>query len=225
MAGDDSHNNGAKAHPFWDVWGPILFMLALYLGIRQFLIEARYIPSGSMLPGLQIQDRLLVEKLTYRTRSPQRGDIVVFNSPYAFDPALRSPQRPSVLLCGLVNLPLVGLIPGLGDPACDAYIKRVIGVAGDRVVVDPKGEVRVNGERLKERYVEQLCPLNARGMSPCRTLNLNVPEGAVLVLGDNRRNSWDSRFWPGSPFLPEREIIGRAVVRFWPLNRIGPLSD
>ena len=225
MAGDDSHNNGAKAHPFWDVWGPILFMLALYLGIRQFLIEARYIPSGSMLPGLQIQDRLLVEKLTYRTRAPQRGDIVVFNSPYAFDPALRSPQRPSVLLCGLINLPLVGLIPGLGDPACDAYIKRVIGVAGDRVVVDPKGEVRVNGERLKETYVEQLCPLNARGMSPCRTLNVSVPEGAVLVLGDNRRNSWDSRFWPGSPFLPEREIIGRAVVRFWPLNRIGPLSN
>lgn len=200
-------------------------MLALYLGIRQFLIEARYIPSGSMLPGLQIQDRLLVEKLTYRTRSPQRGDIVVFNSPYAFDPALRSPQRPSVLLCGLVNLPLVGLIPGLGDPACDAYIKRVIGVAGDQVVVDPKGTVRINGELLQEPYVNQLCPLNAQGMSPCRTLNVTVPEDSVLVLGDNRRNSWDSRFWPGSPFLPEQEILGRAVVRFWPLNRIGPLSD
>ena len=70
-------------------------MLALYLGIRQFLVEARYIPSGSMKPGLQIQDRLLVEKLTYRTRSPKRGEIVVFNSPYAFDPALRSPQKPS----------------------------------------------------------------------------------------------------------------------------------
>ena len=56
-------------------------MFALYLGIRQYLVEARYIPSGSMLPGLQIQDRLLVEKLTYRSRPPQRGEIVVFNSP------------------------------------------------------------------------------------------------------------------------------------------------
>ena len=200
-------------------------MLALYLGIRQFLVEARYIPSGSMLPGLQIQDRLLVEKLTYRARSPKRGEIVVFNSPYAFDPALKAPQRPSPLVCGLVNLPLLGLIPGLGDPACDAYIKRVVAVAGDRVIVDPSGAVTVNGEGLKEPYVEQFCSLNERGMSPCRTLNVNVPEGSVLVLGDNRRNSWDGRFWPGSPFLPEKEILGRAVVRFWPPNRIGVLSD
>ena len=200
-------------------------MLALYLGIRQFLVEARYIPSGSMLPGLQIQDRLLVEKLTYRAGSPKRGEIVVFNSPYAFDPALKAPQRPSPLVCGLVNLPLLGLIPGLGDPACDAYIKRVVAVAGDRVIVDPSGAVRVNGEGLKEPYVEQFCSLNERGMSPCRTLNVNVPEGSVLVLGDNRRNSWDGRFWPGSPFLPEKEILGRAVVRFWPPNRIGVLSD
>ena len=88
----------------------MLSMLALYLGIRQFLVEARYIPSGSMLPGLQIQDRLLVEKLTYRSRSPKRGEIVVFNSPYAFDPALKAPQGPSPLVCGLANLPLLGLI-------------------------------------------------------------------------------------------------------------------
>ena len=63
--------------------------MALYFGIRHYLAEARFIPSGSMLPGLQIQDRLLVEKLTYRGRKPRRGEIVVFNSPYAFDPALR----------------------------------------------------------------------------------------------------------------------------------------
>ncbi len=200
-------------------------MLALYLGIRQFLVEARYIPSGSMQPGLKIQDRLLVDKITYKTRPPQRGEIVVFNSPYAFDPALKSPQEPSPFLCGLVNLPLVGLIPGLGDPACDAYIKRVVGVAGDRVVVGPTGSVNLNGEPLKEPYVEQLCPLNAQGMSPCRTLSITVPEGSVLVLGDNRSNSWDSRFWPGSPFLPKQEILGRAIIRFWPPNRIGMLSD
>ena len=200
-------------------------MFALYLGIRQYLVEARYIPSGSMLPGLQIQDRLLVEKLAYRTRPPRRGEIVVFNSPYAFDPALRSTERPSAVRCGLVNLPLVGLIPGLGDPACDAYIKRVIGVGGDRVEVGPTGAVILNGEPLQEPYVESSCPINDQGMSACRTLNVTVPMGSVLVLGDNRRNSWDSRFWPGGPFLPEQEILGRAVVRFWPLNRLGLLSD
>lgn len=225
MAVDESKTKEAQLHPFWDFWGPIVFMLALYLGIRQFLVEARYIPSGSMQPGLKIQDRLLVDKITYKTRSPQRGEIVVFNSPYAFDPALRSPQKPSALICGLVNLPLLGLIPGLGDPACDAYIKRVVGVAGDRVVVGPTGGVILNGEPLEEPYVEQRCPLNVQGMSPCRTLSITVPEGSVLVLGDNRGNSWDSRFWPGSPFLPQQEILGRAVVRFWPPNRIGLLSD
>lgn len=200
-------------------------MFALYLGIRQYLVEARYIPSGSMLPGLQIQDRLLVEKLTYRSRPPQRGEIVVFNSPYAFDPALKSPVRPSGLRCALVNLPLLGLIPGLGNPACDAYIKRVIAIGGDQVEVSPSGSVSLNGEAIDEPYVAQACLVDQQGMSPCRTLNVTVPQGSVLVLGDNRRNSWDGRFWPGGAFLPEREIIGRAVFRFWPFNRFGLLSD
>ena len=200
-------------------------MFALYLGIRQYLVEARYIPSGSMLPGLQIQDRLLVEKLTYRSRSPKRGEIVVFNSPYAFDPALKTPVRPSAVRCALVNLPLLGLIPGLGNPACDAYIKRVIAIGGDRVEVSPSGSVTLNGEVFDEPYVSQTCLVNQQGMSPCRTLNVTVPKGSVLVLGDNRRNSWDGRFWPGGAFLPEREIIGRAVFRFWPFNRFGVLND
>jgi signal peptidase I len=223
--GDRAHQQGTKTHPFWDFWAPVLFTLALYLGIRQLVVEARYIPSGSMLPGLQIQDRLLVEKLTFRTRPPRRGEIVVFNSPYAFDPALRSPQRPSPLRCILVNLPLVSFIPGLANPACDAYIKRVIAVAGDRVVVSPSGEVILNGEPLEEPYVQRFCAVNEQGMSPCRTIDTTVPDASVLVLGDNRQNSWDGRFWPGGPFLPENEILGRAVIRFWPLNRLGGLSD
>lgn len=200
-------------------------MFALYLGIRQVLVEARYIPSGSMLPGLQIQDRLLVEKLTYRSRPPKRGEIVVFNSPYAFDPALKTPVRPSAVRCALVNLPLLGLIPGLGNPACDAYIKRVIAIGGDRVEVSPSGAVTLNGQRIEEPYVGQACLVNQQGMSSCRTLNVTVPKGSVLVLGDNRRNSWDGRFWPGGAFLPEQEIIGRAVFRFWPFNRFGLLND
>ena len=217
--------NRSRLHPFWDFWGPVLFTFGLFFGIRQFVVEARYIPSGSMLPGLQIQDRLLVEKLSYLPRTPQRGEIVVFNSPYAFDPALSPGERPSALRCMLINLPLIVWIPGLSDPACDAYIKRVIAVGGDRVSVNPRGEVNLNGKKLNESYVTQYCKINQQGMSPCRTLDVTVPQGSVLVLGDNRSNSWDGRFWPSSPFLPEKEILGRAVWRFWPMNRLGGLND
>ncbi|MBM5824354.1 MAG: signal peptidase I [Cyanobacteria bacterium M_surface_10_m2_119] len=197
--------------------------LVVALGIRQFLVEARYIPSGSMLPGLQIQDRLLVEKLTYRSRQPQRGEIVVFHSPHHFDPVLASSTDRNPLRCLLVNLPLIGTVPGLASPACDAYIKRVVALPGERVVVDPRGQVSINGQRLQEPWVRNLCPVDSQGMGPCRTVNAVVPPGHVLVLGDNRANSWDGRFWPGGPFLPQREIIGRAFWRFFPFNQAGTL--
>jgi len=206
-------------------WRSVLITLGLALGIREYLLEARYIPSGSMLPGLQLQDRLLVEKLTYRQRSPRRGEVVVFHAPQHFDPVLRGEHQVSPLRCLLVNLPLVNALPGLQTPACDAYIKRVVAVAGDRVVVNPRGEVSVNGRRLNEPYVRDYCPVDAYGMGPCRTLNAVVPPRHVLTLGDNRADSWDGRFWPGGPFLPESEIIGRAFWRFWPLGTAGELSS
>ena len=214
-----------KGHPFWDFWAPVLFTIALYFGLRQYVAEARFIPSGSMLPGLQIDDRLLVEKLSYRFRKPRRGEIVVFNSPYAFDPALRSQNEPSGLQCAVAQLPVIGLIPGLSHPACDAYIKRVVGVPGDEVVVNPRGEVTLNGEPLDEPYVTNFCRLDEQGMSRCNTLNVTVPKGHVLMLGDNRANSWDGRYWPGGAFVPESEILGRATWRFWPFKRSGSLGS
>ena len=127
----------------WVFWRGVLITLGVALGVRQFVIEARYIPSGSMLPGLQIQDRLLVEKLTYRQRPPKRGEIVVFHAPHHFDPVLTSERRTSPLRCLLVNLPLINSVPGLQEPACDAYIKRVVAVAGDRVMVNQIGRAHV----------------------------------------------------------------------------------
>jgi signal peptidase I len=208
----------------WPFWRSVLITLAVALGIRHLLVEARYIPSGSMLPGLQIQDRLLVEKLSYRNRVPRRGEIVVFHAPHHFDPVLLANHRPSALGCLLVNLPLVGSIPGLQNPACDAYIKRVVAVEGDHVVVDPRGQLTLNGQRQQEPYVKNWCPVDSQGMGPCRTLNAVVPAGHVLTLGDNRANSWDGRFWPGGAFLPRSEIIGRAFWRFYPFNTIGSLG-
>ncbi|MFM2079960.1 MAG: signal peptidase [Cyanobacteriota bacterium] len=207
----------------WAFWRGVLITLGVALGVRHFLLEARYIPSGSMLPGLQIQDRLLVEKLTYHQRPPRRGEIVVFHAPHRFDPVLRSEHRTGPLRCLLANLPLVNALPGLQAPACDAYIKRVVAVGGDRVVITPRGDVSVNGRALSEPYVRNRCPIDPMGMGPCRPLSAVVPQRHVLVLGDNRANSWDGRFWPGGPFLPESEIIGRAFWRFWPPATAGEL--
>ncbi|WP_255441376.1 MULTISPECIES: signal peptidase I [unclassified Synechococcus] len=221
----DQGHAGQRTESSWAFWRSVLLTLAVALGIRQFLLEARFIPSGSMLPGLQIQDRLLVEKISFRSRAPRRGEIVVFHSPFHFDPALQANQSSGPLSCLLVNLPLIGSIPGLQQPACDAYIKRVVAIPGDRVVVNPRGQVSINGQAVSEPYVSNLCPIDSQGIGPCRTLDTVVPPGAVLVLGDNRANSWDGRFWPGGAFLPQKEIIGRAFYRFWPLGRTGPLGD
>ncbi len=217
-------SSSPKAESPWVFWRSVLITLGVALGIRQFLLEARYIPSGSMLPGLQIQDRLLVEKVTYRGRAPQRGEIVVFHAPHHFDPVLISQGGGAgPLQCLLVNLPLIGALPDVQRPACDAFIKRVIGVPGEHVVVDPLGRVRINGHAINEPYVRNYCPVDSRGMGPCRTLDAVVPPGHVLVLGDNRGNSWDGRFWPGGHFLPQSEIIGRAFWRFYPFNTWGSL--
>jgi len=201
----------------------VLITLAIALGVRHWVVEARYIPSGSMLPGLQIQDRLLVEKLSYRGRTPRRGEIVVFHAPHAFDPVLSGGRKPGPLECLPTNIPLLNKIPGFTNPACDAYIKRVVGLPGERISVDPTGHVAINGKALSEPYVSNYCPVDASSLGGCKSLDVMVPAGHVVVLGDNRSNSWDARFWPGGPFLPDGEILGRAFWRLYPFNRSGSL--
>ncbi len=203
-----------------DFWAPVFFTIFLYSGIRHYLAEARYIPSGSMLPGLQVKDRLVIEKITYRRRSPKRSEIVVFNSPFAFNSVLSSNQVKPWLKCAFLNFPLVSLVSGLSDPVCDAFIKRVVAIPGDKVFVNSLGEVRINNVLREENYVTNYCEVNSLKNNKCLPIEGVVPDGHVLVLGDNRSNSWDGRFWPGSPFLPEDQIIGRAIWRFWPINRL-----
>jgi signal peptidase I len=156
----------------------------LAFGIRSFVAEARYIPSGSMLPTLQINDRLIIDKISYNFRNPDRGDIVVFSPT---DELKKQNFK-------------------------DAFIKRVIGLPGDKVEV--KGErVYVNDQPLRENYIEDKPNYN---FGP-----VTVPADQYLVLGDNRNNSYDSHYWG---YVPRDRIIGRAVVRFWPLNRVGELD-
>ena len=208
---------------FFDTWGPLSLTVFLYVGIRHFIAEARYIPSGSMLPGLKVNDRLIVEKFSLRKRAPYRGEIIVFNSPYSFDEKLieaRQSKLPSKFKCSLITFPLISWIPTISDRACDAYIKRVIAVGGDRVLINDKGEIILNGKLIKEPYIKYFCPRKSE-FNLCRSITTTVPSGYVFVLGDNRANSWDSRFWPAGGFLPEKEIIGKAIWRFWPISRFG----
>ncbi|WP_410510641.1 signal peptidase I [Nodosilinea sp. E11] len=160
--------------------------VVLALGIRHFVAEARYIPSGSMEPTLQVRDRLVIEKISYHFNPPRHEDIVVFWPPES----LTAPGQRR-----------------------DAFIKRVIGLPGDVVEVR-NGEVIRNGEVLTEPYIEAP-PDYEWGPE-------TVPEASYLVLGDNRNSSYDSHSWG---FVPEENIIGRAVVRFWPVNRVGLIDD
>jgi signal peptidase I len=169
----------------------------LALGIRGFVAEARYIPSGSMLPTLHIYDRLIIDKISYRFSDPVRGDIVVFN-------------------------PTVELEKEKDDDGKkkfnEAFIKRVIGVPGDRIDVKA-GKVYINGKVLSENYLSE--PPTYNWSSTALTPDGIVPAGQYLVLGDNRNNSYDSHYWG---FVPKDKIVGKASVRFWPIDRAGGIN-
>jgi signal peptidase I len=173
-------------NPWMEGLKTIALSVVLAFGIRTFVAEARYIPTGSMLSTLQINDRLLVDKLAYRFGDPQRGDIVVFN------PTKKLEEQ---------NFH-------------DAFIKRVIGLPGDTVEVKDN-QVFINGSALKEPYLDP-------GHQPKYQYGpVTVPPKAYWVLGDNRNNSHDSHAWG---FVPREKIIGRAALRFWPMDRLGGIS-
>ncbi len=209
----------ASIRSFLKEWGLLILLTFFVSSCRSYFAEPRYIPSGSMLPELQINDRLIIDKISLKKRDPKRGEIVVFNSPYSFDKvyvAQRNNPLPTKSYCFFMSFPPMSFIPGLRDKACDAYIKRVVALSGEMVMVNRRGEVFINGKKIDEPYIEAKCVFY-----PCAEIeNLKVPDGYVLVLGDNRANSEDGRSWPGT-FLPKQEIIGRAYFRFWPFERIG----
>jgi len=204
-------------------WGPLILLSFIVSSCRSYLAEPRYIPSGSMLPELQINDRLIIEKFSIKNSLPKRGDIVVFKSPFSFDEKLvlsRSEPLPKKRYCFFMSLPPMSFIPGLRDQACDAYIKRVVALPGEIVSVNSNGEVLINNKIMLEPYVTYNCSESI--FNSCGEFNsLQVPEDHFLVLGDNRANSWDGRYWPGGKFLHKKEIIGKAYFRFWPLEKIG----
>jgi signal peptidase I len=178
-----SHSTPESENPWIEGFKTIGLSIILALGIRTFVAEARYIPSGSMLPTLEINDRLIIDKLGYKFTDPKRGDVVVFSP----TDALKQQYK-------------------------DAFIKRIIGLPGETVEVK-NGQVIINGETISENYIAEEPQYNWGPQT--------VPDNSYLVLGDNRNNSFDSHSWG---FVPRDNIIGRAVVRFWPLNRLGGLD-
>jgi signal peptidase I len=198
-----------KRHPalsfLGELPGLILMAFALALLIKSTLIQAFWIPTGSMEPTLMPGDRVIVAKVPYYFGDPQRGDIIVFEEP---DPA-DEPDR------GVVGEVTHWLGQGLGfsPPDHPDYIKRVIGEPGDTVWAR-RGNVYVNGVKISEPYLPD-------GLRTARFPKTKVPEGKLFVMGDNRNNSLDSRF--GLGFVPIDRVIGKAVVVIWPFSNVGGL--
>lgn len=180
--------------------GLILMAFALALLIKSTLLQAFWIPTGSMEPTLVPGDRVIVAKVPYYFHDPQRGDVIVFEEP---DPA-KEPER------GVWGAITHWLGQGLGfsPPDNPDYIKRVIGEPGD-VVSARNGDVYVNDVRISEPYLHE---------RTARFPETTVPEGELFVMGDNRSNSLDSRF--GLGFVPIDRVVGKAVWIIWPVDNM-----
>jgi signal peptidase I len=170
----------------------IVIALVLALFIRGFVVQAFKIPSGSMIPTLQIGDHILVSKFIYGLRNPFTGSVLI---------PVKEPERLDVVV---FKYPL--------NPSQD-FIKRVVGIPGDTIeVVDKK--VYVNGSLLKDDP-----GINNKGRILPRALSardnfgpITVPEHSLFVMGDNRDNSHDSRFWK---FVDFKDLKGKAFILYW----------
>ena len=179
--------------------------LALALAIQAFLIKPFRIPSESMVPTLEINQRVLVDRVSFRFSEPDRGDIVVFKPPKGADDNVGGVQHSAQSAC-----------PRPTRERSDTnFIKRVVAVGGDRVSVRD-GRVFINGRPQRESF--------ARPDAACGICNLpqpiTVPKDHYFMMGDNRGESADSREW--GP-VPKDWMIGNAFMTYWPPSKIGGL--
>ena len=177
--------------------------LGLALGIQAFLVKPFRIPSESMVPTLEIGQRVLVDRVSYRFSDPDRGDIVVFKPPQGADSETCGAEHSDDQPC-----------PRHTSERSDTnFIKRVVGVPGDHLKVI-EGSVYIDGKRQDEPFahLDTQCPA-------CNLpREITIPKGQYYMMGDNRGQSEDSRVW--GP-VPKNWMIGKAFMTYWPPNRIG----
>lgn len=186
---------------------PVLLLVALILAflLRTFVVQVFYIPSASMVPTLQEQDRMVVEKVTFLFREPQRGEIIVFKGG-----ADEGTGRGGLL--GIVTG--VGRFVGVVPADAQDFVKRVIGLPGDTILIE-NGEVLVNGTAIDEPYVVNE-DLGSYGP-------YEVPSDSLFLMGDNRPGSSDSRGSMG--YVPLDHVVGRPVLTIWPPDHMGRLQQ
>lgn len=185
--------------------------LGLALAIQAFIVKPYRIPSGSMLPTIALGQRVLVDRLSGDFGSPSIGEIIVFHPPKNYDLGCLNPaeggtggagQRP----CGVPR----------PDESGQTFIKRVVGLPGDHIAI-VGGHVIRNGIPEKDSYIRPC----SDGIQTCNfPVPITVPKGDYYMMGDNRGESDDSRFW--GP-IPGSWIIGDAFFTYWPPDRIGTL--
>jgi len=222
---DTEHSRQPRQKKQLPLWQETILLLVVALGlailIKALLVQAFYIPSESMEPGLVRNDRILVEKLSYWFGgTPQRGDVIVFKDPGDWLSGSEA-AGPANKLTDLMAK--VGLYPSGGH-----LVKRVIGVAGDVVhCCDEQGRIEVNGVPLDEKGYARLDGAECYGpMIGCNWTSARVPEGSVFVMGDNRSHSADSTVHmcsktrtdcvPGDEFVPVDLVVGKVFVLLWP---------
>ncbi|GAA0721858.1 hypothetical protein GCM10010199_28710 [Dactylosporangium roseum] len=214
-----------KNMPLWQEL-PLLLIVAFCLAvlIRTFLVQAFFIPSGSMEETLLVGDRVLVNKVLYDVREPERGEVVVFQGPANWAPE-NQVDKDAGFFAELGRT--VGDLVGFSQPGEKDFIKRVIGLPGDTVACcDVQGRVTVNGYPLDESsYIYEDSPLDAvpnpRQCTARRFDPVKVEPGQMFVMGDHRGVSQDSRC---QGQVPIENVIGRAFVILWPSSRWGWLS-
>ncbi|MGH8791796.1 MAG: signal peptidase I, partial [Stackebrandtia sp.] len=205
---------------------PLLLLVAFCAAVllRTFVVQSFDIPSGSMENTLLVGDRVVVNKLIYEVREPQRGEVVVFRGSDRWHPEAQIDTDTTLTED---SLRILGDLVGIAAPNEKDLIKRIIGIGGDTVACcDEDGRVTVNGVSLDEPYIFENASEEADPTAnDCRSRRfgpVDVPEGHMFVLGDHRGNSRDSRC---QGFVPVENIIGRAVNIVWPKSSWASLGD
>ena len=196
---------------------PFLVAVALVVSlfIKTFLVQFFYIPSGSMENTLQVRDRVAVNKVPFISNSINRGDVVVFRDPDNWLPEIVDYSTNKYVAMAKSALVAVGILP---NPAKQYLVKRVVGVAGDRIVCCTKDDkLSINGVEVTEPYI-------FAGNKPSEmTFDVTVPEGKIWVMGDHRGASADSRYHQediNKGFIPLSKVTGRGVAVIWPFKNI-----